>query len=89
MVSGFLSFYKNCARVAFFPLAVCVFGSWHEEAEVQIKKVARALARHTGRLESTAVAHLWRLLSVTLHKANSAALAARLEGSRPSQDGAL
>ena len=41
------------------------------------------------RRRSTAVAHLWRRLSVILQKANNAALAARLKGSRPSQDGAL
>ena len=75
--------------VAFFPLAVCTFGSWHEVAQQQVKKAAAALSRHTGQLESTAVSHLWKRLSVTLQKANSAALASRMEGSRPSQDGAL
>ena len=34
------------------------FGSWHKEAEVQIKKAAGALSRHTGQLESTASLHL-------------------------------
>jgi len=34
--------------IAFFPLAVCVFGSWHKEAQDQIRKAAGALARHTG-----------------------------------------
>ena len=75
--------------VAFFPLAVCTFGSWHTVAQEQIKRAAGALARHTGQLESTAVSHLWRRLSVTLQKANSAALASRMEGTRPSQGGAL
>ena len=75
--------------MAFFPLAVFTFGSWHKVAQEQIKKGAGALVRHTGQLESTAVSHLWRRLSVTLQKANSAALAARMEGTRPSQDGAL
>ena len=32
---------------------------------------------------------LWRRLSVTLQKANSAALAARIEGARPREDGRL
>ena len=32
---------------------------------------------------------LWRRLSVTLQKANSAALAARMEGARPREDGRL
>ena len=66
-------------------LAVCTFGSWHEEAQVQIKKAAGALARHTGQLDSTAVSHIWRRLSVTLQKANSAVY--RQDGGRPSQGG--
>ena len=65
--------------IAFFPLAVCAFGSWHKEAQDQIRKAAWALARHTGQFKSTAVSHLWTRLSVTLQKANCAALASRME----------
>ena len=58
-------------------------------AQDQIKKVAAALSRHTGQVESTAVSHLWRWLSVTLQKATSAANASRMEGARPREDGRL
>ena len=70
-------------------IQIFVFGSWHKEAQDQIRKAAGALGRHTGQLESTAVSHLWRSLSVTLQKANSASLASRMVGARPSQDGTL
>ena len=44
----------DCQRqgVAFIPLAFESLGGWHKTVEVQVKRIAQALARQTGREES-------------------------------------
>ena len=54
------------------------FGGWHTSAEQEVKKLASALARHTGQEEGEAVSHLWGRLGVLLQRGNAAILANRV-----------
>ena len=51
------------------------FGGWHTSAEQEVKKLASALARHTGQEEGEAISHLWGRLGVLLQRGNAAILA--------------
>ena len=69
-----------CQRegIAFIPLPVETLGGWHPKAELQIKKLARAQARTTGKDEDEAIRHLFQRLSVLLVKGNAALLVNRI-----------
>ena len=58
--------------MAFIPLPVETLGGWHAVAVNEIKKLGRALARHTGGEEDEAVRHLFQRLGVLLAKGNTA-----------------
>ena len=62
----------DCQRqgVAFIPLAFESLGGWHKTAEVQVKRIAQALARQTGREESECVSKVISRLSLLLMKGN-------------------
>ena len=59
------------ADIAFIPLAVETLSGWHGEAELQIKKLGAALARHSGREEAECTRHLFQRLSILLVKGNA------------------
>ena len=42
---------------AFIPMVAESFGGWHSSAELEVKKLGTALARHTGQEEGEAVSH--------------------------------
>ena len=71
---------EDCRRqgIAFLPLAVESFGGWHDSAQREVKKVAVALARHTGQEEAEACHHAWSRLGILLQRGNSAILANRV-----------
>ena len=71
---------EDCQRqgIAFLPLAVESFGGWHDNAQREVKKVAVALARHTGQDEAEACHHAWSRLGILLQRGNSAILANRV-----------
>ena len=76
MRSGF----EPCSaqRISFIPLPVETFGGWHPEAEKQIARVGRELARSTaGTDQKTSTNHLFQRLSLTLQKGNAALLLSR------------
>ena len=54
------------------PLAAESLGGWHEVAELEIGRLASALARHTGQEEGEATHHLFGRLSVLLMRGNAA-----------------
>ena len=56
----------------FIPLPVETLGGWHDLAVVQIKKIASAMARNTGREEDEVCRHLFQHLAVLLVKGNAA-----------------
>ena len=62
----------------FSPLPVETLGGWHATAVLQIKKLARAQARTTGKDEDEAIRHLFQRLAVLLVKANAALLVNRM-----------
>ena len=75
-----LSAYEACSanRIAFIPLPVETFGGWHSEAEKQIKRLGRELARSTsGTDQKTSTNHLFQRLSLTLQKGNAALILSR------------
>ena len=55
-----------CQREGLHPLPVETLGGWHPKAVFQIKKVARAPARTTGKEEDEAIRHLFQRLAVLL-----------------------
>ena len=59
-------------------MPVETLGGWHPKAELQIKKLARAQARTTGKDEDEAIRHLFQRLSVLLVKGNAALLVNRI-----------
>jgi hypothetical protein len=69
-----------CQRegIAFIPLPVETLGGWHPKAVLQIKKLARAQARTTGKDEDEAIRHLFQRLAVLLVKGNAALLVNRI-----------
>ena len=64
--------------IAFIPLPVETLGGWHPKAVLQIKKLARAQARTTGKDEDEAIRHLFQRLAVLLVKGNAALLVNRI-----------
>ena len=53
---------QACERegLAFIPLPVETLGGWHKQAVEQLKKLARAQARSTGKEEDNFVRHLFQ-----------------------------
>ena len=64
--------------LAFIPLAFESFGGWHEVTHSEVKKIAGALSRHTGKEEKQAGQHLCQRLSLLLQKGNAAILENRV-----------
>ena len=64
--------------LAFIPLPVETFGSWHKEASKELRRIAIAAARNRGKEESVVVKHFFQKLSVTLARGNAALLLSRL-----------
>ena len=64
--------------IAFVPLAFESFGGMHEVALAEARKLAAALARHTGQEEAEACRHLFSRLSILLQRGNTAILANRI-----------
>ena len=60
------------AGMVFIPLVVETLGGWHEQADIQIKSLGGALARHTGQDEAEKTRHLFLRLAVLLAKGNAA-----------------
>ena len=71
---------EPCQRegIAFIPLPVETLGGWHEKAVEQLKKLARAQARSTGKDEDDAIRHLFQRLAVMLVKGNAALILNRI-----------
>ena len=64
--------------IAFLPLAFESLGGWHRVAVAEVKKIAQALARQTGREESEVCSHAISRLSLLLMKGNTAILVNRI-----------
>ena len=62
-----------------FPiLPVKTLGGWHKEAEKQVARIGRELARSTaGADQKTSINHLFQRLSLTLQKGNAALILSR------------
>ena len=58
--------------ISFIPLPVETLGGWHERAVDQIKKLARAMSRCTGKEEDESVRHLFQKLGILLVRGNAA-----------------
>ena len=70
------------------PLPVETLGGWHPIAVKQIRKLARAQARNSGKEEEEATRHLFQRLGVLLVKCNAALLTNRIPShSSPEIDG--
>ena len=70
----------ECERqgIAFLPLAFESLGGWHRAAVTEVKKIAQAMARQTGREESEVCSHAISRLSLLLMRGNSAILVNRI-----------
>ena len=70
----------DCARqgVSFVPMAFESLGGWHKTAEQQVKRLAQAVARQTGRDESECCSQATSRLSLLLMKGNAAILSNRI-----------
>ena len=64
--------------ISFIPLPVETLGGWHDKAAEQLRKLARAQARSSGREEDECVRHLFQRLGVLLVKGNAALLLNRI-----------
>ena len=71
---------EDCERqgVSFTPLTFESLGGWHRVAVTEVKKIAQAMARQTGRDESEVCSHAISRLSLLLMKGNSAILVNRI-----------
>ena len=71
--------YEACRQeqIVFIPLPVETFGAWHAEAVVELRRIARALARETGKDEKTTTHHLFQRLSVSLARGNASLFLSR------------
>ena len=56
-------------------------GGWHKRAVDQLRKLAKAQARATGKEEDEAIRHLFQRLGVLLGKGNAALLLNRIPSS--------
>ena len=76
---------QACERegIAFIPLPVETLGGWHEKAVDQIRKLARALARNTGKEEEESTRHLFQRLGVLLVRGNAALILNRIPSFPP------
>jgi len=75
--------------MVFIPLPMETLGGWHEQTVLQVKKLAYALARQSGKEQSDATRYLYQKLAVLLAKGNAALLLNRFpEFPRPDIDGA-
>ena len=76
---------QACERegLAFIPLPVETLGGWHKKAVEQLKKLARAQARSTGKEEDYSVRHLFQRLGVLLVNGNAALLLNRIPSWNP------
>ena len=64
--------------IVFLPLAVETLGGLHKTAVQQMKRLAAALARHTGQDESIATSHLFQRFSLNLMRGNAAMMTTRI-----------
>jgi hypothetical protein len=71
-------YYKIVCDISFIPLPVETLGGWHPKAVLQIKKLARAQARTTGKDEDEAIRRLYQWLAVLLVKVKAALLVNRI-----------
>ena len=71
---------EDCERqgIAFIPLAFESLGGWHRTAEDQVRRIAQAVARQTGRDESECISQATSRLSLLLMKGNAAILSNRI-----------
>ena len=60
------------------PVVVESLGGWGEEAVRVVRRLAGALARHTGQEEAEATSHLWSRLGILLQRGNAAILGNRV-----------
>ena len=67
----------NSEGISFIPLPVETLGSWHIQAVGNITRLARKLARHTGREDEEVVRHLFQRLGILLMKGNAALMLSR------------
>ena len=68
----------NAQKISFIPLPIETFGGWRPEAEKQIARIGRELARSTaGADQKTSTNHLFQRLSSTLQKGNAALILSR------------
>ena len=81
------NYHEACKRegISFIPLPMDVetFGGWHPKAVEELRRLARAQARSTGRDEDSAIRHLFQRLGVLLVKGNSALLLNRIPNFSP------
>ena len=77
--------FEACQRedIVFVPLPVETLGGWHADAAAEITRIARALARETGKEERTAIQHLFKRLSISLARGNAALILSRKPNSLP------
>ena len=70
----------NCERtgLSFIPLPVETLGGWHKKVVEQLRKLARAQARSTGKEEDDSIRHLFQRLGVLLVKGNATLLLNRI-----------
>ena len=81
---------EACERegISFIPLPVETLGGWHKKAVEQLRKLARAQARSTGKEEEESIRHLFQQLGVLLVKGNAALILNRIPSfSPPNVDG--
>jgi hypothetical protein len=71
---------QACERegLSSIPLPVETLGGWHKKAVEQLRKLARAQARSTGKEEVDSIRHLFQRLGVLLVKGNAALLLNRI-----------
>ena len=83
---------EACERegLSFIPLPVETLGGWHKSAVDQLRKLAKAQARTTGKEEDKSIRHLFQRLGVLLVKGNAALILNRIPSfPLPEQDGDL
>ena len=71
---------EACERegISFIPLPVESLGGWHKRAVDQLRKLAKAQARSTGKEEDESIRHLFQRLGVLVVKGNAALLLNRI-----------
>ena len=68
----------NDKDISFIPLPVETLGGWHSQAVVHITRLARQLARYTGREDEEVIRYLFQRLGILLMKGNAALLVNRV-----------